>query len=252
MRELREKTVVVTDLATDTGRAVAEAAAKAGATVAGLNLPNSTAASEIRQRIEQAGRTALFVEGSASDADQLVAFANHTLERFGKIDIWVNSPGCTLYKPFLETTLDDWTSMVYASFTKCLFGCQAAIKAMLPRGEGVIVNISAINAPEPIANLASYFAAKGAISHLTQALAAEFGPQGIKVNSIALGAVDPAVAAAACTRIPARAVPKADKIANAVVFLASAASHYVNGHELVVEAGLIPGECLTYTLTAAE
>jgi NAD(P)-dependent dehydrogenase (short-subunit alcohol dehydrogenase family) len=153
-----------------------------------------------------------------------------------------------LVRPFLETTEEDWSSLLQSNVLGYVYGCRAAIRHMLGAGGGRIVNVTSVAHLQPLADLAAYITAKGAVRALTQTLAVEYGARGISVNALAPGATDtplnltaytPQVRATYEERIPLGRIASPDEIAEAVVFLTSAAARYVNGAELVCDGGFI-------------
>jgi NAD(P)-dependent dehydrogenase (short-subunit alcohol dehydrogenase family) len=128
------------------------------------------------------------------------------------------------------------------------YGCRAAARQMVPQGGGRIVNVTSVVDIQPIAELSAYVTAKGGILGLTKTLAVELGPHGVNVNALSPGATDTPLNQVAYTpqvrktyneRIPLGRIASAEEIADAILFLASGAARYVNGHELVVDGGII-------------
>jgi NAD(P)-dependent dehydrogenase (short-subunit alcohol dehydrogenase family) len=152
-------------------------------------------------------------------------------------------------KPFLELTDDDWHGLLAANLHGYYYGCRAAARQMVAQGGGGrIVNVTSIVAIQPIAELSAYVTAKGGILGLTKTLAVELGPHGITVNALSPGATDtplnqvaytPEVRANYRHRIPLGRIASPEEIAEPIVFLASDASRYVTGHDLVVDGGMI-------------
>jgi NAD(P)-dependent dehydrogenase (short-subunit alcohol dehydrogenase family) len=245
--DLQGKSAVVTGGSRGIGQATAIALARAGADVASLHLPDAEAASTVT-RIEELGRRALFVEGSTADSGTVEAFAERVERELGPIDVWVNNAARLMIKPFLETTDDDWSSLLASNLTGYRNGCVSALRRMAPRGRGRIVNVASVTNIQPIANLVAYVTAKGGVIGLTRALALEFGPAGITVNAVSPGAIKtpltadtytPAVRAAYEEKIALGRVGRAEEIADVIVFLSSDAARYMNGAEAVVDGGMI-------------
>jgi NAD(P)-dependent dehydrogenase (short-subunit alcohol dehydrogenase family) len=248
MFDLQGKRAVVTGASRGIGQATALALARAGAHVGSLHLADPDNAAATVAAIEQTGRRAVFVEGSTAEMAAVDAFADQVERELGPIDIWVNNAARLMIKPFLETTDEDWSSLMGSNLDGYRNGCLAALRRMVPRGAGRIVNVASITNIQPIANLVAYVTAKGGVIGLTRSLALEFGPLGIAVNAVSPGAIEtpltadtytPAVRAAYEERIALGRVGRPEEIADVITFLASDAARYVNGAELVADGGMI-------------
>lgn len=244
---LTGKRAVVTGASSGIGQATAVALAEVGADVASMHLPDAGVAETI-DRVEQVGRRALMVEGTTASAEQVEAFAARVEQELGPIDIWVNNASRMHMEPFLEMTDDTWHDLLGSNLHGYYHGCRAALKRMVPRGAGAIVNVSSITAIQPIENMAAYITAKGGVVALTQALALEFAARGIRINAVAPGATmtaltkdsyTPDVKAVYESRIALGRIAQPEDIARGVLFLASEAAGYVVGHQLVVDGGMI-------------
>jgi len=191
------------------------------------------------------------------DAELLAAEAT---SRWGSLDIWVNNAARIMVKPLIETTDKDWHGLLGANLHGYFYGCRAAAAFMYPQRRGRIINITSAADILAIANLSAYITAKGGIVGLTRTLAIEAAEHNVTVNAVAPGAVDtplnikaytPEVRATYEHRIPLGRIGSEEEIADAVVFVASEASRYMTGHELVIDGGLVINGTVGHALDAS-
>jgi len=242
---LQGKVALVTGSARGLGAAIALALAEAGADVVAND--RTDPADTVRTIAALPGRRALGLVADLSDraaSDALVAGA---LDKMGRLDILVNNAGIIRRAPAEDYPDEAWDQVIEINLTAVFRLSRAAGRHMLARGSGKIVNIASLLSFQGGITVPSYTAAKSGVAAVTKALANEWAGRGINVNAIAPGymrtentrplAEDPVRSRQISERIPAGRWGEPRDLAGTAVFLASAASDYVNGHVLVVDGG---------------
>jgi NAD(P)-dependent dehydrogenase (short-subunit alcohol dehydrogenase family) len=238
------KVAVVTGAARGIGLAVASRFLDDGYRVALLDIDAATLASTAATLEPQ--DAVLAIECDVADPGQVAAAIDRIAARFGRIDALVNNAGVAVFKPLLETTYDEWSRVLAVNLTGPFLCTQACAPVMLASGGGAVVNIGSISGLRASTLRVAYGTSKAALMHLTKQQAAELGERGIRVNAVAPGPVDTAMAKAVHTpdiragyhdAIPLNRYGTEAEIAAAVVFLCSDAASYVNGQTLAVDGG---------------
>ncbi|OYT71906.1 MAG: hypothetical protein CFK52_06620 [Chloracidobacterium sp. CP2_5A] len=236
---LQERVVVITGAAGGLGQAVTRACLLAGARVVAAHrgrLDRDALSPELgsAELGAEAPRLQL-VEADLTDEAAAEALAEAALQRQGRLDGWLNLVGGYAGgTPVAELTLADFEAMFALNVRTAFLGSRAALRAMLPRGRGSVVNVSSLGALRGMAGHAGYAASKAAVIRLTETLAAEAAPRGVRVNVILPGLID--------TPANRAAMPDADRstwvapetIAAVLVFLLSDAARGINGASLPV------------------
>jgi len=202
-------------------------------------------AAEIRDK----GRRALAVPTDTRSADQVKSLVEKTVAEFGKIDILVNNAGGFFPIPFLQMSEGGWDAVIRENLKSVFLCTKATVDVMVKHVGGSIINIGSLAGQVPYQNQSHYAAAKAGIINLTQTLAVELAPYNIRVNSIVPGYIEvewftrmitetPEIGERRLKRIPMGRFGKAEEIASTAVYLASEASSYVTGANILVSGGL--------------
>ena len=242
--DLTGKAAIVTGASTGLGRGMTLALASAGAD---MLLVDHVACSGVAEEVRALGRRAVPLTLDLSQSGSPSAVVEAALREFGKVDILVNNAGIIRRAPAVDFSEKDWDDVMTLNARTVFFLAQAAARDMKKRRYGKIVNIASLLSFQGGVLVPSYAASKGAVAQITKALANERAPDGITVNAIAPGYMatnntralrdDPVRSKAILERIPAGRWGLPEDLHGAAVFLASAASDYVNGHVLVVDGG---------------
>jgi gluconate 5-dehydrogenase len=246
--DLSGRTALVTGSSRGLGRAMAEGLAEAGAAIV-LNGSDAARLSDAASQMRAAGHTIHEARFDVTnEADILAAFA--ALDAQGvAVDILVNNAGIQFRRPMVELDTADWRRVIETNLTSAFVIGREAAKRMIPRGHGKVINIGSLTSDAARATVAPYTVAKGGIKMLTRAMTAEWAAHGIQANAIGPGYMltdmnealvnDAAFNGWVIGRTPARRWGKPGELIGAAVFLASAASDYVNGQIIYVDGGML-------------
>ena len=238
------KVAVVTGAARGIGLAVARKFLADGYRVALLDIDAPTLI-KAAAALGEGGRI-LAIECDVALPKQVKASITRTAAHFGRIDALVNNAGVAVFKPMLETSFEEWSRVLDVNLSGPFLCTQACAPVMLNNGGGAVVNISSISGLRASTLRVAYGTSKAGLIHLTKQQAAELGNMGIRVNAVAPGPVDTAMAKDVHTpdirsgyhdAIPLNRYGTEEEIASAVVFLCSDAASYINGQTLAVDGG---------------
>jgi meso-butanediol dehydrogenase / (S,S)-butanediol dehydrogenase / diacetyl reductase len=239
-----DKVAVVTGAARGIGLAITQKLLASGYAVSLWDIDAETLA-VTAAAIEPRDRVLPVVCDVSQPAD--VAAAVAAVEaRFGRLDALVNNAGVAVFKPILETTFDDWTRVLSTNLNGPFLCTQACAPLMLRSGGGSVVNIASISGVRASTLRVAYGTSKAAVMHLTKQQAVELGDKGIRVNCVAPGPVETAMAqlvhssdirTSYSDAIPLHRYGTTTEMADAVAFLCSDAASFVNGQTLAVDGG---------------
>jgi 3-oxoacyl-[acyl-carrier protein] reductase len=244
---LAEKTAIVTGAGRGIGKGVARKLLAEGACVSICDV-NGERMRETVEQLSKFGR----VDGRTVDVtqrDQVEAFVQEVVERYGALDILVNNAGIAVFQPFL--TIDDqaWRRTLDVNLNGVFLFSQIAARRMAELGGGSIVHMASTNGLLGEAGLAHYNASKAAIILLSKTMAIELAASNIRSNCVCPGFIrtelameggmSPAEIAAYQAKIPLGRIGTVEEVANAVAFLASDEASFITGAELIVDGGQI-------------
>jgi len=242
--ELQGRTALVTGVSGGLGRAMAIGLAEAGADIIAVSYSD---ASETMKAIEKLGRRATFIQADLGQHEVLDGVISQAIEAYGGIDILVNNAGIIRRTPAAQHSWEDWQAVLDLNLNTVFYLCQQVGKHMIERGSGKIINIASMLTFQGGINVPGYTASKHAVAGITKALANEWASKGVQVNAIAPGYMETDNTAqiradqnrfqSISDRIPAARWGTPEDLKGPIVFLASSASDYVNGHVLCVDGG---------------
>jgi NAD(P)-dependent dehydrogenase (short-subunit alcohol dehydrogenase family) len=236
MSEATAKVALVTGSARGIGLATARRFLADGWRVALLDIDSET----LNSTYNSLDRSDAVIAEGVARALAIVA------DKFGRLDALVNNAAIALFKPILEVTYDDWSRVLAVNLTGPFLCAQAAIPLMRDSGGGAIVNITSVSGLRASTLRTAYGTSKAGLAHLTQQQAVELASLGIRVNAVAPGPVDTAMAkavhspeirAAYHDAIPLNRYGLEEELAEAIFFLCSERASYITGQTLAVDGG---------------
>ena len=245
--DLTGRTALITGASKGIGLALAGALASAGARVV-LNARDPERLEAARQTLLARGATAETAAFDVTDADAVHSGIDRIEAQVGAIDILVNNAGMQHRSPFAEFPIEAWHRITRTNVDSVFFVGRAVAQRMIERRRGKIINICSVQSELGRPGIAPYAATKGAVKMLTKGMAIDLGKYGIQVNGLGPGyfkteltqalVADEAFTAWLVGRTPSGRWGEVQELSGAVIFLASDASSFVNGHILYVDGGI--------------
>ncbi len=259
---LKGKTAIVTGSSRGIGKAIALGFAKAGARVA-LTSRKVNDLEANAAEIKAFGGEAFPIQAHLGKLEEINKMVKTVMDKFGRVDILVNNAGTN---PAMGTVLDNderlWETIISVNLKGYYFTSQAVAKVMKEQGGGKIINVASIDGFKPEPGVSIYNISKAGVRMLTKSFAFELAPFNIQVNTIAPGPIStklldshwfhlsPEVAKkekqAMANMTPIGRIGEPDEIAGAAVYLASDASSYTTGAEIVIDGGVLQGERIEF------
>jgi NAD(P)-dependent dehydrogenase (short-subunit alcohol dehydrogenase family) len=247
MFDLTGKTAVIIGGNSTLGGAMAVGLGANGAKIAIVGR-NKEKALAVGSKVEAAGGEAQFFSADATNEEDLKRVLAEVLAWTGQVDILMNCPGMNSGTPFFELPMSEWDAIMDVNLKSVVLACQIFGKHMVEKGQGgSIINISSVSSTTPLSKVFTYSASKAAVNNITQFLAKEFAPSGVRVNAIIPGffpaeqnrkILSPERVESIMKHTPMGRFGEAEELQGAAVFLASdRASSFVTGALIRVDGG---------------
>lgn len=247
--DLKGKVVAITGASSGLGKAMALRFGQEQAKVVINYFNNEKDAQGVKEEIQKAGGEAVAVQGDVTKEEDVKNIVQTAVREFGTLDIMINNAGMENPVPSHEMPLNDWNKVISTNLTGAFLGSREAIKYYVENNiKGNVINMSSVHEMIPWPLFVHYAASKGGIKLMTETLALEYAPKGIRVNNIGPGAIntpinaekfaDPVQKKDVESMIPMGYIGEPEEIAAVAVWLASKESSYVTGITLFADGGM--------------
>lgn len=245
---LAGRSALVTGGGQGIGKGLARALAQAGADIAIADLHGKNARTAALEFLDEGVKT-IAIEADVANQASVKEMVARTVAEFGRLDIAFNNAGVNFNSAAEDTTVEEWDKTFAVNLRGVFLCCQEEGRVMLRQGGGVIINMASMSSlivPHP-QKQAAYNTSKVGVAHLTRSLAAEWAAKNIRVNALSPGLINTELLQSEALRdlrgewmpqIPMGKFGEVSDLEGAIIFLASDASAYMTGHNLVLDGGV--------------
>ena len=242
MSDLKENNIIVTGATGGIGNSIIKKLYDAGANILATGTKN-----EKLEELKKKFQNIQILKFDISEINNLENFIEDATKKFGgKLDCMVNNAGITKDNLAIRMSIDEWEKVIDVNLTSTFFLSKFAIKKMLKNKKGKIINITSVVGHTGNLGQANYAASKAGIVAMSKSLAIEYAKKNININCISPGFIKTAMTdkidekfqEVIISKIPSARLGEPEDVANAVIFLASSQSDYINGETLHVNGGM--------------
>ncbi|MBX9995279.1 MULTISPECIES: glucose 1-dehydrogenase [Priestia] len=248
-KDLEGKVVVITGSSTGLGKSMAIRFATEKAKVVVNYRSKEEEANSVLEEIKKVSGEAIAVKGDVTVESDVINLVQSAIKEFGKLDVMINNAGMENPVSSHEMSLSDWNKVIDTNLTGAFLGSREAIKYFVENDiKGTVINMSSVHEKIPWPLFVHYAASKGGMKLMTETLALEYAPKGIRVNNIGPGAIntpinaekfaDPEQRADVESMIPMGYIGEPEEIAAVAAWLASSEASYVTGITLFADGGM--------------
>jgi len=242
-----EKTIVITGASRGIGKAIAIELAGKDTNIVINCVNNVDKLNEVKSIIEEKGSVCETFIGDMGNYSDVQKMFDMCLQRFGQVDVLINNAGISVVGLFQDMGENEWHRICNTNIDSVFNCCHFAVKDMMKRHCGKIINISSVWGLYGASCEVAYSATKGAVNSFTKALAKELGPSGICVNCVAPGVIETEMNShltkedfdCLCEETPLERLGKAEEVAKTVRFLASENADFITGQVVNVDGGMV-------------